>query len=618
MASRVRDTPPETGPVASRDAGRTDRLLGGDVMDDRTDRLESAVEQLRLAVLSLERRLDLLEARRTGGAASVADARAEGRAGARAEPLPDESTEKDPYDPIAILSLVGRLLLVLAGGYFLRAMTDAGALNPPLGLILAAAYAVVWLFLADRAGGRSQLPSAVFHALAAAMIAFPLLIEATIRFKVLTSVTSAVALAVLTAALLLVAWRRRLRAVAWINVIGALVTSVVLLAQTAVFVPLAFYLIAFGVATYWWGDALGWPELRWPVALAANLAVAGVTLRAAATAHLDAPQAAMLLQALLLGAYVASIAIRTLVRGGKVTPFECVQSATALVVGLGGAIYLTRATGTVPAALGVTSLVFGAACYGAVIASVHGLGPRERNVHFYATLALVLMLAGLTLVLGGPWPGAVFAALAVLAAGLWSRFGRRFMLLHSAVYVVAAGIVSGTLSYCVWGLGLDAAGPWARPDVVMLAVLVAATLSAWLAATRPAPEGGVLTSVPRLVLILVLVVAAGGCVIGYVAPATAGLDDGSVDPGVLATVRTCVLAVAALLIAWIGRHNRFREWGWLVYPLLAGIALKMVAHDFQYSRPATLFIAMALYGAALIVAPRLRRRTDTAVASGNL
>jgi hypothetical protein len=265
----------------------------------------------------------------------------------------------------------------------------------------------------------------------------------------------------------------------------------------------------------------------------------------------------------------------------------------------------------------VASLVGGAACYGAVIASVRGLGPRERNVHFYATLALLLMLAGLTLVLGGPWPSVVFATLAVLAAGLWSRFGRRFMLLHSAVYIVAAGIVSGTLSYCVRALAVDATEPWARPDVVMLAVLVAGALSAWYAAARPAPQGGVLTSVPRLVLILVLVVAAGGCVIGYVAPATAGLEDGRLDPGVLATVRTSVLAVAALLIAWIGRRDRFREWGWLVYPLLAGIALKMVAHDFQYSRPATLFIAMALYGAALIVAPRLRRRKDTAAAPHN-
>jgi hypothetical protein len=33
----------------------------------------------------------------------------------------------------------------------------------------------------------------------------------------------------------------------------------------------------------------------------------------------------------------------------------------------------------------------------------------------------------------------------------------------------------------------------------------------------------------------------------------------------------------------------------------------MATEDFKHSRPATLFIAMALYGAALIVAPRLRR-----------
>jgi len=42
-------------------------------------------------------------------------------------------------------------------------------------------------------------------------------------------------------------------------------------------------------------------------------------------------------------------------------------------------------------------------------------------------------------------------------------------------------------------------------------------------------------------------------------------------------------------------------------PLLVVTGLKMVAQDFGQSRPATLFIALALYGAALIVAPRLRR-----------
>ena len=36
-----------------------------------------------------------------------------------------------------------------------------------------------------------------------------------------------------------------------------------------------------------------------------------------------------------------------------------------------------------------------------------------------------------------------------------------------------------------------------------------------------------------------------------------------VNLGALATVRTGVLAAAVLLVAWIGRRARFREWGWL-------------------------------------------------------
>jgi hypothetical protein len=119
---------------------------------------------------------------------------------------------------------------------------------------------------------------------------------------------------------------------------------------------------------------------------------------------------------------------------------------------------------------------------------------------------------------------------------------------------------------------------------------------------------GAYASVPRFAVVLVFVLSAGGALVGYLAPALGGLPGRSIDAGVLATIRTGVLAVATLLVAWIGRHARFREWGWLVYPLLVGIGIKMVAQDFMHSRPATMFVALALYGSALILAPRLRRR----------
>jgi hypothetical protein len=111
----------------------------------------------------------------------------------------------------------------------------------------------------------------------------------------------------------------------------------------------------------------------------------------------------------------------------------------------------------------------------------------------------------------------------------------------------------------------------------------------------------------RVVIVVALVWLATGCATGFLAPLLAGAADGTVDLGVLATVRTGVLAAATLLVAGIARRERFREWAWLVYPLLVLVGLKMVAQDFKYSRPATLFIALAVYGIALIVAPRLRR-----------
>ena len=80
-------------------------------------------------------------------------------------------------------------------------------------------------------------------------------------------------------------------------------------------------------------------------------------------------------------------------------------------------------------------------------------------------------------------------------------------------------------------------------------------------------------------------------------------------------MRTAVLSLATLMVAWMGRQARFREWGWLVYPLLVGIGLKLLTQDFKHSRPATLFIALAVYGLALIVAPRLRRRADKSIAA---
>jgi hypothetical protein len=570
-------------------------------VNDRLTALESAIDDLRSSIRQLEARVAQLE----GGEAVDRGAAPEA---AEAQTAVASHAPRGWRDPIAVLSLLGRLFIVLGGAYLLRAMTDAGAIPPPAGVAFGLAYGLVWLVLADRAGGRRELPSAVFHGVGAAMVAFPVVLEATTRFKVLPGPASALALAVLTAGILAVAWRRRVQTLAWIAVAVAIPTSVVILAKTGVVVPHAFFLILFGVAALWMGYSLDWLLVRWPVAAAADIVAVGVTMRALAPQPQETPGAALAVQVALLGAYLASIAIRTLVRGRNVIPFEVVQTMAALVVGLGGALSVTRATGSGAPALGAASVLLGVACYGVAFAFIERQQNRGRNVYFYTSLAVVLVLVGVTTLLPGQAVTGVAAALAVVCSAAWARFGRLFLVMHAAVYLVAAAVACGAIGYDIREV-LSGAGPqWPLPTAAMIIVLGASAVSAWLASREAESDGSRYASVPRFMIVLVLVLSAGGTVIGYLAPVIGGQPDGSIDAGILATIRTGVLAIAALVVAWVGRFARFREWGWLVYPLLIGIGLKMAAQDFMHSRPATLFVALALYGAALIMAPRMRRR----------
>ena len=108
-----------------------------------------------------------------------------------------------------------------------------------------------------------------------------------------------------------------------------------------------------------------------------------------------------------------------------------------------------------------------------------------------------------------------------------------------------------------------------------------------------------------MVLAVLLVVGCGAAVMAAVAPAIVGMPP---EAGVLATVRTAVLACAAILLAVATRFERLAELGRLLYPVLALGGLKLVIEDFRYSHAGTLFVALALFGIALVAAPRLARR----------
>ncbi|MGA8891332.1 MAG: hypothetical protein WB493_07180, partial [Anaeromyxobacteraceae bacterium] len=505
--------------------------------------------------------------------------------------------------------LGGRTLLVLAGAFVLRALTDSGRIPAWMGVGLGFAYAGAWLFMADLAGRSGKSLSAAFHAVSVVVIGFPLLFEGASRFKLFSPPVAAALLAVLTAAALLLATRRGLQALAWVVSMSGVATAIALMAASGRLVPGAIYLSALGAGTLWIGYVRDWTLLRWPVALVADLMVLLVAVHATDAGTREGPGLALLAQATLVGLYLGSIATRTLYMGRKVVPFEMAQAAAVIAVGIGGAVWVSARSGLGHAGFGVAALVFGAASYAVAFSFVQRHQKIRENFWFYGAVAFVLSLAGIGLLVGEPSRSVAWSVLALALGGLATRERSRTLATHSVLYAAAAVLGSGLLLQGVRTLFVGTEVAW-TPPIASVVALVALAGSAGFA-TR-APRTSPLEHVAPLVALSALALSLAGTFVALLGPAVAGQGSAG-SPAALATLRTVTLVLTASGLAWLGRRPALVEAGWLAYPLLGFTGLKMLLEDLPRGRPATLILAFAFYGLALILVPRIRARREEPV-----
>lgn len=573
-------------------------------MEDRLIRLEAQMVQLVHRIAAFEQRLAALESR--GTPATVISV----PAAPKAEVLDGEPSLTDlrKSDLPTIVAALGRTLVILAGAYLLRALTDSGVLTAGPGALLGLAFALGWIVMADRAAARGRTLHATFYGVAFVLIALPLVFEATTRFHFLEPATAAASLTGCAAVALVVAARRRLLGVAWVATLGAVGTAVALMFLTAELGPFVLFLVLLGVATLWLGYVLEWTLLRWPVALVADLTILILSGRAVTSGASDSPGMAITVQVLLLVAYLGSFAARTLFLNRNVIPFEVVQSVAGIAVGLGGAAYVTRTAGVGTLPLGLATLALAGGCYAVAVAFVERRQGRHRNFFFYTSAGLVFAMAGCALVLPTP---AIALAYAVLgSASAWAgRLSRRVTFhAHGAAYLAAAVAVSGLFAHVLHGLGVPAA-PAHAPSAAMLGVLSLCVLSIWVLA--PAAVAGPPLPAARVPRLVVLVLGLGGLLgvaVAWLTPALTGGTGAAPQASLVPTLRTALLVVGILLLAWAGGARGFVEGVWLVYPLLIVTGLKFLLEDFRAGGPATLFLSFALYGLALIAGPWLCRR----------
>ena len=196
-------------------------------VEERLARLEGKLEDLAGMILRLEKQVSTL-----GGAAAPPGPAPEEAVPEAAGPEPASLASQLPAQG-AVLNLLTRLgtsCLVLGGAFLVRALTDSGTLQRPLGVGLGLAYAVAWIVLAERAAARGRSTSGSFLAITAVIIAYPLVIETSTRpgLAVFSPSGAATVLALLTIFCLVVAWRRGLELFAWSSLVAAVAACFVL------------------------------------------------------------------------------------------------------------------------------------------------------------------------------------------------------------------------------------------------------------------------------------------------------------------------------------------------------------------------------------------------------
>ena len=556
-------------------------------MDDRVARLEALVADLVDRVADLESRL----------------ARAEVFSPAIAHSSQHADTSLAPIAAASLqqwLALVGRTLVILGGAYLLRAITDSHTVVPQVGVALGLLYGAPWLLLASRAGRRGANVDAVCHALSTALIGYPLVWEATVRFHVLTPGQSAGLLAVLTGAALVLSSRRALQGLAWVVTFGALLSVLGLAAVTSAWVPFTLVAIGVGIATMWLGYLHGWVGMRWVAAAVANMMLFVATGRAAGDENTTF---VIWLQALMIGGYLGSVKIRTIVRSHDLVPFEVAQSIGALAVGLGGLLYVLSGSAVGWQVVAIVCLLLAGGAY----ATAFGFSETQRpyaSFFFQALVACFFTITGLMAGLGSARGSLGCAALAIVALMLARRHHRSTLALHAAAYALVGAIGSGLVAAATLAMKTPTASAIALPGITQVLALGALCAVAAMPVRNARDGWPYITPVVRCILAAFATWTADGVIVACVL----SLVGTPLDAAQVSTIRTIVLVASAIALATAGRQPQGREASWLTYPLLTIAGLKLVLVDFMQGRPTTLFAALAVYGGGLILAPRILRR----------
>jgi hypothetical protein len=259
---------------------------------------------------------------------------------------------------------------------------------------------------------------------------------------------------------------------------------------------------------------------------------------------------------------------------------------------------------------GVLSLILGAGGYALAIAR-QTRELRYRNFFYYSTFGLVFAVAGTGLLLPLAWAAVVWALMAVVMAWFSGRNGWVSLSLQCTFLLLVSGVGSGLLVTGFEALAGDPANGWVAMHFSQVGIALATVACLFIPVAQKSDRWGTLAGLPQLIVLALAVWEVGGLFVVVGAAMFAGVETTEPNLGALAALRTAVLSVAAVTLALSSRYRRWPEARWLVYPVLVLVGIKLFVEDFPNGEPASLFVALAFIGSALLLVAPLLKRADS-------
>jgi hypothetical protein len=527
-------------------------------------------------------------------------------------PPPAVASSEAAVLPPNMVPVLGRMLVAIAGAYVLRALTDSGVLPAAAGVAIGLIYALIWLWIAARSPVAAKFAAAVSCSTSVLIMA-PLVWEASGRLKVMSSATSAAFLAAFALIALALGSKTRNGIIATIAGASSLALAFTLLLARNDIVPFTAALLVIAAAmefAAWRGHP---PGARAFAALAADSAVLLFPLLMSSGHGMPEawvrvpPYAALAAQIALVAIYIGTAVTQTVVRRRTLASAEMAQTAAALLIGIGGAVWVFKDERAVMLGLGAAALAGGMACY--AVSFLLFERDSKWNFRAWATFGLFLVLAGIFL----PFSRAGFWVLACACAVACCWTAKAFRLptlgLHGAIYLTLGSAAAGVTGQPLGVLfGIDA-GPVEWPT--SLAVLLAAGVC-WIAIAG-IPQGGQghwRNQISSLAIAAHIVwITAGLVVYTLVGTWRAAFGEAGVPADTLGTV---VLTGQSLALAWAGTRWGRRELVWLLYGFMALGGYKLAIRDFMNEHSLALVVSLLCYGGALILLPRMLRSQSAA------